>query len=463
MSRSPGALGIALLAAVAAVVFVLSPLTVLFIVAIVAVVHLATRDLDPDDRQLVTRVVVIAIGMRVLAVAILFLLANHAQVPFRTFFADEEYFIKRSLWLRNLALGRPLHALDLEYAFEPFNSARYVYLLAFVQVLVGPAPYGLHLVSILLYVSGVLLLYREARAALGRMPALFGLSILLFLPSLFAWSVSVLKEPLMIFISALAVALAVRLARCPSWTRRALAAASIVVLAVVDQSIRPGGALFVVASVAGGLALGFVATRPRLIIAAVLVTPVALGAAFRTPDVQLKTYTAIQSAARQHWGAIVVSRGHSYRLLDPRFYRDVNEVSSLEFAETARFLARGVAAYVFVPLPWDASSRAAVAFLPEQIVWYVLVALVPVGVIGGFRRDPMLTGLLVAHAAFAVAAVAFVDGNVGTLVRHRGLALPYLAWLSGVGACDLLARVSSPTHELANSPIRQLANSPIHP
>ena len=35
------------------------------------------------------------------------------------------------------------------------------------------------------------------------------------------------------------------------------------------------------------------------------------------------------------------------------------------------------------------------------------------------------------------AASAFTDGNVGTLVRHRGLALPYFVWLSGVGACEL--------------------------
>ena len=37
------------------------------------------------------------------------------------------------------------------------------------------------------------------------------------------------------------------------------------------------------------------------------------------------------------------------------------------------------------------------------------------------------------------AAVALNGGNVGTLVRHRGLALPYLVWLSAVGACQLVS------------------------
>jgi hypothetical protein len=40
--------------------------------------------------------------------------------------------------------------------------------------------------------------------------------------------------------------------------------------------------------------------------------------------------------------------------------------------------------------------------------------------------------------------VAMTSGNIGTLVRHRGLALPYLVWLSAVGACDLVRWMSRP-------------------
>jgi len=67
-----------------------------------------------------------------------------------------------------------------------------------------------------------------------------------------------------------------------------------------------------------------------------------------------------------------------------------------------------------------------------------------VGALFGFRRDATVTGLLVGHALVIAAAVAFTGGNVGTLVRHRGLALPYLVWLSGVGGCELLLRL--PAH-----------------
>jgi hypothetical protein len=208
--------------------------------------------------------------------------------------------------------------------------------------------------------------------------------------------------------------------------------------AAVLQTIRQDGALFVALATAGGLTIGFIVARPRLLLAAVVVVPILLAAVLRNPQVQLQAYAAIQSAARQHWGAVVVTRGYGYHLLDARFYPDLNLISSLDFGETIRFVARGIGAYLVRPRPWDAQSLAGAAYIPEQIVWYALAALAAIGVPFAFRRDPMVTGLLVVHALLIGVVSALTDGNVGTLVRHRGLALPYLVWLSGVGACELL-------------------------
>jgi hypothetical protein len=421
----------------------LSPLTVWFALAIVPIVVLTTRDLDADERRWVVGLTAIAVALRVAAVVALFLATDHSRVPFGTFFGDEDYFIKRSLWLRNVALGIPIHMFDLEYAFEPNGRSSYLYLLAFVQTLVGPAPYGLHLLSIAFYVLAVLLLYRAVRVTLGRMPALFGLTVLLLLPSLFAWSVSVLKEPLFVLLNALSLTLAINLARASSFGRRALTVVGIVVLAAILETVRQNGAAFVLLGLVLGLAIAYVAVRPRLMLATLVAAPILFGVVFNRPEVQLKAYVAIQTAARQHWGAVVVSPGYGYHLLDARFYPALNEVSSLEFEETLRYLARAAASYLTVPRPWDVQSRTAALYIPEQVIWYVLAALAAIGVPFGFRRDPVVTGLLIAHALLIAAASAFTDGNVGTLVRHRGLVLPYLVWLSGVGACELLTLLRS--------------------
>jgi hypothetical protein len=270
------------------------------------------------------------------------------------------------------------------------------------------------------------------------MPALFGLMVLLFLPSLFAWSVSVLKEPLTILLSAVSLSLAVGFSRSTRWRSRLLIVAAILALASSLQLIRQHGALFLGLAAVGGLALGFLARRPALIVAALVVVPILTGAVLRSPRVQIETYSVLQAAARQHWGAVVVSSGHGYPLLDDRFYADLNAISSLELAEAARFLVRAVVAYVTMPRPWDVESRAEAAYIPELVIWYVLVALAAGGVLFGFRRDPATTGLLLAHGVLLAAGTAFVEGNIGTLVRHRSLAVPFIVWLSGVGACELL-------------------------
>jgi hypothetical protein len=78
--------------------------------------------------------------------------------------------------------------------------------------------------------------------------------------------------------------------------------------------------------------------------------------------------------------------------------------------------------------------------MPEQVVWYALVALLPIGVFFSLKRDAVLTAVLCGVTLASASAIALLGGNVGTLVRLRVLAIPYLTWLSMVGLCELLAR-----------------------
>jgi hypothetical protein len=425
---------------VVGVVYALSPLTVWFALAMILLVPAAAAGLNGAERRWVMTLLVVAIVLRVAAIGGLFAITNHANVPFSSFFGDEEYFIKRSLWLRNVSLGVPIHTADIIYAFDEYSATSYLYFLAFVQVLVGPAPYGVHLLAVAFYLSGSVVLYRTVRPTFGRLPALVGLGLLLFLPSLFAWSISALKDPVFFLLMSLALALAVKAVRGPGVPRRLLAAGAVVALAAALETIRPGsGGVLSLASVAGGLIIAVLVWRPRLLIASIVAVPILAGAVLARPEAQAKAYSAVQTAARQHWGHIATS-GYVYRLLDDRFYPDRGEIDDIGFRESATFVVRALERYVTVPLPWEMQSRWALAYLPAQIVWYILVALVPVGFVYGCRRDPLVAGLMLAFASVAALAVALTSGNIGTLVRHRDLALPYLVWLSAVGACELLSR-----------------------
>jgi hypothetical protein len=422
---------------VTGLVYALSPLTVICLAAFVALVYWARRGIDGDERRWLTIILVVAVVTRVLAVGGLFLLTDHARVPFGSFFGDEEYFIKRSMWLRNVALGIPLHGADLIYAYDEYSETTYLYVLAFIEVLCGPSPYGVHLMGIGFHLAAIVVLYRLVRSTLGRMPALVGLVVLLFLPTQFAWSISALKDPLFFLLMAASVVLATKVIRGPGWRARAISTIAIVLLALALQTIRQAGGLLCAAGVLGGLGIALVVQRPRLFLATVVVLPILAGAALSRPGVQLGAYKAVQAAARQHWGH-VATPGYVYKLLDSRLYKDRSEIDDLKFGESMRFLERAVERYLTVPWPWEAQSASALVYTPEQIVWYALVILAPFGLVLSMRRDALVASLLFGHAVVAALTVALSSGNVGTLVRHRGLALPYFTWLSAVAFCDLV-------------------------
>lgn len=420
------------------IAYALSPLTVWFALAMALLVRWVRRDLDGDERRWVTVLLVIAIALRVIAVAGLFASTNHARVPFGTFFGDEEYFIKRSIWLRNVALGIPIHGADLIYAFDDYSQTSFLYVLAFVQMLVGTAPYGARLLGITCYLTAASVLFRLVRTTLGRMPALFGFMLLLFLPSMFVWSISVLKEPLFFLLTALSVVFAVTLVRGPGWRRRVLAVVAVVALAAALETIRSAGALLSAASVLGGFAVAWLLLHPRWVLALAVATPIVAGAVLNHPKAQVKVFAGLQAAAKQHWGHVATA-GWVYKTLDERFYPDRGEIGDMQFGEALRFVVKAVVRYVTVPWPWEVRSTAALAYLPEQLVWCLLVALALIGLPFACRRDVIVAGLLIGHAVVAAATVALISGNIGTLVRHRGLALPYFVWISGVGVCELLA------------------------
>jgi hypothetical protein len=429
----------------AGVVYTLSPLTVVAGLTFAALVHVATWRADPDERRWLYVILGLAIGLRVAAIAALFVTTNHARVPYGFFFGDEDLFIRRSLWTRNLALGIPVHGADIVYAYDAVGESIYVYVVALLHVLFGPVTYGPHLVNATLFVGGAVLLYRIVRPRFGRPASLLGLALLMFLPSLFIWSISALKEPLFFALMTVGVWAALVTVRAPSWRRRVAPLLLLVTVVYLVHGVRDGGLEMAGGGIGGGLLLATVVGRPRLavavLIAALLVVPVAL----TRKKVQDVVVHNVREAAKLHWGHII-TRGYVYKLLSPRLYEDRDASNTMTIHEGARFIAGAFISYVTVPAPWQLQSRAMALFWPEQSVWYGIALLVPFGVIVGLKRDMRLTCVLGMTALAAIAAVAPTSGNIGTLVRHRGLAMPYLVWFSTVGACDLLFRSRSHAH-----------------
>ena len=106
-------------------------------------------------------------------------------------------------------------------------------------------------------------------------------------------------------------------------------------------------------------------------------------------------------------------------------------------------VVRSLVSLVVVPVPWQLATPRELAYLPDQLVWYTMVLLAPFGVVAGWRRNPLVTALLVGAVVPTAVALALTSGNIGTMLRLRGVMVPYLAVLTAVGGCEVLETLAS--------------------
>ena len=354
------------------------------------------------------------------------------------------YSLGRSLRTRNILLGAPASKLDYQIMFDTYAQTRYMSWLSWLQFAFGPSPYAVRLLNGVLFVGGGALLYRLARRGFGAVPALGGLAALLFLPSSLFWSVSLLKESVYFLCTVVAIAGAVLLVEPGPWRVRAGAAVLLAGGLWMLADLRPGA----VALTGGGLLLGLVvrwvlATPRRVAVGALAVAVTGLVLA-RSTSASARMLDALTAAAKQHTGH-VFTVGHAYKTLDEKFYAKVDTPSTSKLAltpaEAARYVVRSGVSFVTVPFPWQVATRSELAFLPEQLVWYLIVVMVCVGLRPAWRRDPLLAALLIGYVLPLAAALALINGNVGTLVRLRGLVTPFLIWIGALGCAVALERL----------------------
>jgi hypothetical protein len=428
--------------ALAGVLYALSPLTLIVLVGAVFLVRWFARDLPEREYRWFIGILIAAFALRLLAVAALFLTSPHDTQAAAMLFGDENYTLYRSWRMRDALVGVPMLKYDYLIANDSYGRSNYLTAIAFVQLLVGPAPYALRLLNALVFIGAMLLFFRVMRRAFGTVVAFGGLTVLLFLPTLFFWSISLLKEPFYFVLTVVVLAAAIECVRNPVWLKRAAAAGAGAACLWMLHDLRTGAVSETIAGLALGFAgwsVAFKGWRRASVIAAAVVVALVLAA---SPSLQARVVTNINFAATLHTGH-VFTVGHAYKLLDEPFY--VTPVAlppyTLTAGEMTRFVVRAFGSYLLVPLPWQINTAGELVYLPEQIVWYLLMALAIVGLPAAYRRDPLVTCLLVGSLIPTAIVVAMTTGNVGTLIRHRTLIVPFLVWLSAVGWCALAERL----------------------
>ena len=444
MNAAPPSFRFALAASLGAtfgIAYALSPFTVWFFGAMGALVWWAGRGVSVRERRWIWTVLAVAIALRVLVIAALFLTSDGR--PLATFYWDPDggLYKVRSMTIVRTWQEMPPALWSFSGAFDQtFGWSSYIQVLAYLQFLMGRASYGIHLLNTAFALTSAVLLHRLVRPSFGPLPALLGFAVLVFWPSWFASSVSSLRDPLFWFFLAVATVCCVSMMGSRAWTWRAIFGVLALAACAALNGIREGGTIVAVA----GLLLGVTFTAiSRRATAALLTAPLLVVATVFLWDgsfVGARAMSVAKTAARRHAG-VVFSGGETYKLLDDRFYSEGSDfaVATMTPVEAVRFAARSVASVVLFPLPWQSRSMQQVLFIPQQVAWYLLVGLAAVGVTAGLRRDVLLTSVLTSMTLVHLAVVAVGSGNFGTMVRHRDTAFQFVIWLGAYGTASLLA------------------------
>lgn len=449
MSRSLAwgiAIGIALGVAYAA-----SPLTVWFAGAIAALFAWAGRGLGEGERRMVWAVLALGVGVRVLALALLFLVSDHSLLTSFFWDGDGVYLKYRAMVIRDVMAGIPVSQADSFHAFDRgYGWSSYLYVLAYVQYLVGPSPFGIHLLNTAMYTTAAVILYRLVRPAYGSAPALGGFALMLLLPTLVAWSVAALKESFYLLLCAVGLMAAVTVSRHPRWLARVAALLLLAAVIAANGTVRTGASTIMIVGFAAGLAGSFVVRRPLMMVLLLVLVPLTAPALWEQPRTQALVMDQLRAAAVRHVGN-VETRGNSYSLLDRRSY-EPDGIATMRPDEGLRFVLRALVSFVAVPLPWQVASKAELVFLGQQAIWYLVVILAGIGFIAGLRRDALVTCLLAGLSAAGAATIALNGGNVGTLVRFRDTIVPFVVWLGALGATLAVGRALPRRVTMRNAP-----------
>jgi len=111
-----------------------------------------------------------------------------------------------------------------------------------------------------------------------------------------------------------------------------------------------------------------------------------------------------------------------------------------EYSRTLAHLPAGIMHTLFAPFPWAIQSAPELAAMPEMLLWYVILgALLRTLWIQRRRWEWFLPEVLFLGALLLLLSLG--EGNIGTLFRHRAMAVPAAILLAGPSLAVLGRRV----------------------
>lgn len=271
-------------------------------------------------------------------------------------------------------------------------------------------------------------MYDVTRRLFGPAAARYAVPLVVVFPGLFLWTSQLMREAGMLFLLAVALNCAVRLAERVLPTPLIVLAAAL----ILAFTFRSWVALILAAGLFVGIALGhsrvtsgLAAGFGGLVVVASVMLASGLG------------YSGYKQATSVNLKQADVVRKDSANSANTGFAPEA-DISSTPSA--VRYLPRGVLNFVLGPFPWQIRSSRQLPFIPDMIVWWALLP----SLWTGYRAAGRVVGrrrlLIVLPAVGIILFMSLALGNFGVIVRERLQVLVLIVPLMALGLAERASR-----------------------
>ncbi|MDD5195735.1 MAG: glycosyltransferase family 39 protein [Candidatus Omnitrophica bacterium] len=404
----------------------------------------------------------------------LFLLGLGLRVLISLFFVFISIFFKRNIWITGDGWGLYnyawaftqcvdgwkefvfMEAVDGSLYIAPCPLARiweygyngFTYLLGGIYYFFGPLKFSSRILNCLMGAGIGIFIYHIAKDIFGMAVAKLSAVLAVFTPSLFLWSLTLMKDIPFILTTTLILWSFLRYVK----TKKIFYLFTLCLAILGQYTIRPQ---FTIGFILLSLLLSYfvlskLSRRTKLYITLclfLLMIPVSLN--YKLNDLVRGQMHRIINYSR----GIIASEGSTYKVFDDKYYSpgSLSQAEYISFTDFVKGILRGWFYFILVPFPWKIYSRLQMLSYPQVLLWYLFLPFVFLGIISALRYKWRETFVILSYIIITGTMVVITSGNIGTVFRHRDMFTPLFLIFGSLGLLKVSGRLKNLNREEANA------------
>ncbi len=406
-----------------------------FILLLVFVIFLIVKNFIPQrDRNFIFNIIIIGFILRVVLIYLyyyFYLGIGYTDIlgPDGEVYSQRGWYISRILLDQNPDIIPNSHdyifinyydlVRYLQYKLPPVNTYQtgvFAYLIGILYSFFDYSWFLMKLMNAMFSILTGVIVYFIGREIFNSKIGKISTILFIFLPSVCMFSITGIKEPLIIFLLTTIIWLTIKFQKSRGWLWLMFILCEIIFLMFLRLQL--GYTLMIVIPI-----ILFFFWKVNIFKKVSIIILIFISFLLSPLYGKVTGRLQVDNFFSVHIG-YVNTPGKNYKIFPDRYYSG-SKLVGVGFAEVIWAFVKGIFHLFFEPLPYKIDSKNLLAYA-QTILFSLLMPFVLVGLGMGlrYRFNQMIP--LVVYLVFFIPLIAISEGNIGTVFRHRDMLTPFL-------------------------------------